>query len=395
MQTATVFGEWKIKKPIGTGTHGKVYEIENPGTSKCAYKIMKIPVQCNNAPDTFPKKTQEICLKEVRKEIGDSIKFLQTRDRGRYFVSYEDFSFSNSDDFKTLTLQIRMEWLMSLSDVMEQTFLTEDEILRLSINICTCLEKCREMKYVYSNLKPDNIFITPKRCKLGDFGNFGNYEPVNMNVAMRKTQEYSAPETVKTGEINLTCDTYSLGLIMYSLLNSNRLPFIPAGNKPVGINDINTAVHKRCSNFVFPEPENGSIAIRKIIAKACAFSPEARYESPSQMKSDLLYVLNKQEEIYAEENADMAKKTAEKPEKPVPVVEGIKTYAYDDSRRKSISIDKKKKILLIAIAIAFAVLVGLIIATVVRDVSSAEISFLPEAMLQNYGFRQAFSQYLI
>ena len=390
---APVFGNWKIIKPIGTGTYGKVYEIENDEGLKGAYKIMKIPVEFKDSPDTFPRKTQEMCLKEVRKDILSSIKYLQMKDRGRYFVSYEDYSFTPSSDFKSLTLQIRMEWLMSLSEITAQTALTEDEILRLAINICSCLEKCREMNYVYANLKPNNIFITPKRCKLGDFGNFGNYEPVNMNISMRKTQEYMAPEMIKSGEVNETSDTYSLGLIIYSLLNNNRLPFIPRYSKTVGINDITAAIEKRCSNYVLPDPDNGSTAIRKIIAKACSSNTALRYSSPSQMKQDLLYVLHKQEELlgtYQEEKEDVTEET--KPEeKTRPSLENIKTYEYDDSRKINISIDKKKKILLIAIAVVFAILVGLIVATVVRD-ATADVINLSEVTLQSYGFGQAFSK---
>ena len=389
----TVFGTWEVGKPLGTGTYGKVYEITNHDGTKGAYKVMKIPVELKDSPDSFPKKTQEMCLKEVKRDILGSIKYLQLNDKGKYFASYEDYSFTPSDDFKTLTLKIRMEWLMSLSEITAQTALSEDEILRLAINVCNCLEQCRKMNYVYANLKPNNIFITPKRCKLGDFGNFGYYEPSNMNVSMRKTQEYMAPEMIKFGEINYTSDTYSLGLIMYSLLNNNRLPFIPKYEKTVGINDINTAIEKRCNNYIFPDPDNGSLAIRKIITKACSSSPSARYQSPSEMKEDLLFVLHKQEELsgaYSEtEKETRREENSGQAEKNIPSVEGIKTYEYDDSKKAKITLDKKKKILLIAIAVVFAVLVGLIVATFVRDAQPAMITFSPEVILNDYGFGQA------
>lgn len=397
-EKATVFETWKIKKTIGTGTYGKVYEAENAEGEKSSYKIMKIPVEPDNNPETFPKKTQEACLKEVKRDIISTVKYLQMNDRGRYFVSYEDFAFTASPDNKTLTFEIRMEWLMSLAEITEKTALAEDEILRLAINICTCLEKCRKLGMIYPNLKPDNIFIAPDRCKLGDLGNFGFYEPVNMNVSMRKTQEYSAPELINENELNETSDTYALGLVIYSLLNNNRLPFIPRYTKTVGINDITEAIEKRSSNYVFPDPDNGSTAIKKIISKACTFSVNERYSSPSEMKRDLIYVLRKQEELLreAEEKAKEAEKEAEKEEeKAVPSVEGITTYAYDDSHRRHISIDKKKKILLIAIAVVFLILVALIVATFVRDIQPQAIVNPLEVRLQNYGWGQAFSEYII
>lgn len=397
-EKATVFETWKVKKTIGTGTYGKVYEIENSDGEKSVYKIMKIPVEPDNSPGTFPRKTQEDCLKEVKRDILSTVKYLQVNDRGRYFVSYEDFAFSASPDSRTLTFEIRMEWLMSLSDIAGQTALAEDEILRLAINICTCLEKCRKLGIVYPNLKPDNIFIAPDRCKLGDLGNFGFYEPVNMNVSMRKTQEYSAPELINSGKLNETSDTYSLGLIIYSLLNNNRLPFIPRYTKTVGINDITDAINKRSSNYIFPDPDNGSEAIKKIISKACSFSVDARYSSPTDMKRDLIYVLKKQEEEFENNSSEMGETVPEvtnDEEKIVPSVEGIKTYAYDDSHKKHLSVDKKKKILLIAIAVVFLILVALIVATFLRDIQPVAILNPLEVKLQNYGWGQAFSEYII
>lgn len=388
---ASVFGTWETGSPLGTGTYGKVYEIHNAAGTKGAYKIMKIPVELTDSPDTFPKKTQEACLKEIKRDILGSIRYLQQNDRGRYFTSYEDYILTPSPDFKTLTVQIRMEWLMSLAQITEQTDFSEDEILRLAINVCTCLEKCREMNHVYANLKPTNIFITPKRCKLGDFGNFGTYEPSNMNISMRKTQEFMAPEMIKNGEINQTSDTYSLGLIIYYLLNGNKIPFIPKYSKNVSINDLTNAIDKRSNNYIFPDPDSGSDAIRKIIAKACSYSPQARYQSPTDMKRDLIFVLRKQEELLNDrKNKEPA---IEKPydEKNAPNIDAVKTYEYDDSKKTHISLDKKKKILLIAIAVAFAVLIALIVATVLRDVQPALITPPTEVLIQYDGFGQAFS----
>lgn len=391
---STVFGNWKTTRPLGTGTHGNVYEIVDEHGRKCAYKVMRIPVSTEDEPDTFPKKTQEIRLKEVGKDIKSSIAFLQRYDRGRSFVSYEEFSLAASEDFKTLTLKLRMERLMSLTEIMNSTTLTEDEILRLAINICICLEKCRKIDYIYPNLKPENIFVTPERCKLGDLGNFGFYEPRNTNIAMRKSQDYMAPELYERGDINVTCDTYSLGLVIYALLNRNRLPFIPGTTASVTVADSTRAIEKRCRNYVLPDPVAGSVAIRKIIAKACAFKPEMRYQSPSEMKQDLGYVLSKQEELLGtytepEERVPVEEIIEEETttEKPVasPALDTVKTYTYASKSGIKISLDKKKKILLIAIAVVFLALVGLVIAAFIQETSPEMIIMnIPEVISQTY-----------
>lgn len=363
---STVFGTWEINKPLGIGAYGKTYEITNFTKEEGIYKIMKIPVELKKTPGEFPVKTQQDCLKEVRNDILSSIKYIQVSDKGRFFVKYEDYSLTPSEDFRTLTMKIRMEKLVNLTTVSQQHKFSEAEVLRLAVNICRCLEKCREMDYVYTNLKPNNIFITDRGCKLGDFGTFGMYEPTKMNVAMRKTQEYMAPEFIKFGEINSTSDTYALGLIMYSLLNNNKLPFIPRFEENIGISDTNLAIEKRCANYVFSDPDNASEKVKNIIFKACSPSVGNRYETPTDMKNDLLVALGEQ----TEENpfAVNSPVYADEKEKSSGVsLDNLKMYEYTNKKKQKGSLDKKKKILLFAIAFVFLLLIVVAAVIILKD----------------------------
>ena len=369
MQTTTVFGTWQISRPLGTGTHGKTYEITNFTGEEGIYKLIKIPIELKKDPNEFPVKTHLDAVKEMKNDILSSIKYIRLKDNGKYFVRYEDCAFVPSDDFTSLSVSVRMEKLLSLSSVLERQTLSQDEVLRLAVNVCRCLEKCREMDYVYTNLKPNNIFITNTGCKLGDFGTFGLYEPKKINVAMRKSQDYMAPEMIKFGEINSTSDTYALGLIMYSLLNGNKLPFIPRYEDQIGINDANLAIEKRCANYVFTDPDNASPEVRDIIFKACASAVGNRYESPTQMKNDLLAALGEQEETNPFEQSveipldkgDDGDDTASRS------MENITTYEYADNSKKRRKIDKKKLILLIAIAVVFLALIAVVALIVSED----------------------------
>lgn len=379
MQTTTVFGTWQISRPLGTGTHGKTYEITNFTGEEGIYKLIKIPIELKKDPNEFPVKTHLDAVKEMKNDILSSIKYIRLKDNGKYFVRYEDCAFVPSDDFTSLSVSVRMEKLLSLSSVLERQTLSQDEVLRLAVNVCRCLEKCREMDYVYTNLKPNNIFITNTGCKLGDFGTFGLYEPKKINVAMRKSQDYMAPEMIKFGEINSTSDTYALGLIMYSLLNGNKLPFIPRYEDQIGINDANLAIEKRCANYVFTDPDNASPEVRDIIFKACASAVGNRYESPTQMKNDLLAALGEQEETNPFEQSveipldkgDGGDDTTSRS------MENITTYEYADNSKKRRKIDKKKLILLIAIAVVFLALIAVVALIVSEDLpQNASVRFV-------------------
>lgn len=373
MQTTTVFGTWQISKPIGTGTYGKTYEITNFTGEEGIYKLIKIPIELVKDPDEFPIKTHKDKTKEIRNDFLGSVAYINLNDEWKHFVKYEDCSFVPSDDFTSLSVSIRMEKLLSLSTVIARQSLSQDEVLRLAVNVCRCLEKCREMDYIYTNLKPNNIFITNTGCKLGDFGTFGLYEPKKINVAMRKSQDYMAPEMIKFGEINPTSDTYALGLIMYSLLNGNKLPFIPRYEDQVGINDANLAIEKRCSNYVFTDPDNATPDVKAIIFKACDPAVVNRYESPTQMKNDLLAALGEQSEENPFEKAVEIplEHNVEEPETTQHKMENITTYEYDNGNKKDKKLDRKKLILLIAIAVAFLVLIAVVAAIIMRDVSES------------------------
>lgn len=380
----SVFGTWQISKPLGTGTYGKTYEITNFTGEVGVYKLMKIPVEVDRKPDEFPIKTIKDKAKEIRNDFLGSVAYINLNDGGKYFVKYEDVSIVPSDDFKTLSVSVRMEKLLSLSAVLERQSLSQDEVLRLAVNVCRCLEKCREMDYVFTNLKPSNIFITSTGCKLADFGTFGLYEPKKINVAMRKSHDYMAPEMIKFGEINPTCDTYALGLIMYSLLNGGKLPFIPRYEDQVGINDANLAIEKRCANYVFTDPDNASPEVKEIIFKACASSVGSRYENPTQMKNDLLLALGEQTEENPFEKPveiPLSKPQDDKDTKNVGAIENITTYEYDNGTKKHKRPDKKKLILLIAIAVVFLALVAVVAAILLKDLpdNSAFISLQDSA----------------
>lgn len=369
MQTTTVFGTWQISKPLGTGTYGKTYEITNFTGEAGIYKLIKIPVELIKNPDEFPVKTHKDRAKEIRNDFLGSVAYINLNDEWKHFVKYEDCSVVPSDDFTTLSVSVRMEKLLSLSAVLERQSLSQDEVLRLAVNVCRCLEKCREMDYVYTNLKPNNIFITSTGCKLGDFGTFGLYEPKKINVAMRKSQDYMAPEMIKFGEINPTSDTYALGLIMYSLLNNNKLPFIPRYEDQVGINDANLAIEKRCANYVFTDPDDASEEVKKIIFKACDSSVSNRYESPTEMKNDLLAALGEQrEENPFEKSVEIPLDNSDSSDDVPNIMENITTYEYDNGNKKDKKLDRKKMILLIAIGVVFLVLVAVIAVIIMRDI---------------------------
>ncbi|MBQ7118408.1 MAG: protein kinase [Clostridia bacterium] len=310
-----VFGEWYTDRQIGTGTDGKVFSIyreKYDGTKETSIlKIIRLGENRSERKTFDLSENEDIYVEDfdddyekIIRNIKKNIKSVRKSDDGKYFVRYEDMELRKASDGKGKLILIRLEECRSLSDILKDLSFTLDETLRLGINICNSLIKCRSFGYIYPNLKPENVlFDRSGGCKLGDFGTFSCLEPAKTSVAYKRTQYFMAPEFIKTGNVNCTVDTYSLGLILYMLTNRNRLPFMEPYPQNVTINSYNTATQMRVSGNEISRPALASDELWKIIRKACAFNINERYFTPNQMLSDLKNALaNKpfEEAVYDE-----------------------------------------------------------------------------------------------
>lgn len=298
-----VFGQWYVDRQLGNGTDGKVFTIYKEkfdGTRETAIMKMLRLGENRNERKTFnlnEEAEEDISLgfDKIINNIRKNIETVKKADNGKFFIRYEDFELRKASDGKGRLILIKLEEGKSLAEVLKGFSFTLEETYRLGINICQALQKCRSFGYIYPNLKPENIlFDKDGRCKIGDFGSFSCLEPAKTSISYKRTQYYMSPEFIRTGNINCTCDTYSLGLILYMLTNCNRLPFTEPYPENVTVNSLNESTNKRIRGESMPRPVHASDALWKIISKACAFRPNDRYFTPEQMLSDLKNALNNQ-----------------------------------------------------------------------------------------------------
>lgn len=318
-----VFGQWYTDKQLGNGTDGKVFSIykENYDGSResSVLKIIRLGENRNerkvfSSDENIVAETEDEYYDKIIKSITDNIDTVKKADDGRHFIKYENVELRRASDGKGRLILIKLENAKSLSELLKEFSFTLDETLRLGINICSALVKCRSFGYIYPNLKPENIlFDADGRCKLGDFGSFSCLEPSKTSVAFKRTQYYMAPEFIRTGNINCTADTYSLGLVLYMLTNRGRLPFTEPHPQKVTVNSLNNSVERRLAGEEMEKAVFASEELWQIIKKACDFNPNKRYFTPDQMLSDLKNALNnkpfeepKYDEVYSKsvENDD-------------------------------------------------------------------------------------------
>ena len=290
-----VFGSWQLGRQIGSGTDGRVYRITRKDGEKTEKSIVKIIrfsherlIGENEAVTNFPAFSKAEYCRAMIKNVTDNLDLVMKTDAGRFFAKCEEWETKPGSDGASTNLLIRMEPLTPLSEFINDFAFTETEVLRLALCLCQSLDKCRDFGYVYPNLKPENVmFDATGRCKLGDFGTFSLTQPKKNSIAYRKTQQYMAPEFLKEGRLGCASDTYSLGLIMYVLLNKGRLPFLSQGVNEPTLNEYTEAVAKRCAGEKIAPPLHASERVAKIVLRAVEYDEGARYITPRQMLGDI------------------------------------------------------------------------------------------------------------
>lgn len=290
-----VFTNWTVKELIGQGSFGKVYRIEREefGTVyQAAMKKIVIPQSQEDIEDAISEGMDEQSVTSYFQgfveEIVNEFRLMSQLKGHTNIVSYEDHMVVPHEDGIGWDILIRMELLKSLKNVTAEKNMTEAEVIRLGMDMCSALEICEKMNIIHRDIKPENIFVTTfGEYKLGDFGIARTAEKTMSNLSKKGTYTYMAPEVYKGEEYNATADIYSLGLVMYRFMNYNRAPFLPAYPQPISFSDREASLTKRISETPMPAPACGSKELKRIILKACAYRPAARYQSPAEMRSDL------------------------------------------------------------------------------------------------------------
>ena len=304
-----IFGSWYLSRQIGKGSFGKVYEItrEEYGTTyRSALKIISIPQDEDDVKTRLASGTEMESVTEyykgILKEIVNENEIMAQLKGNSNIVSYEDHQIIRHEDGIGYDILIRMELLTPLLDRMMQKKLDEKEVVRLGIDMCKALELCHRKNIIHRDIKPQNIFISDNGdYKLGDFGIARTIEKTTGGMSKKGTDKYMAPEVYRGDNYDLTVDLYSLGIVLFSLLNGNRGPFLPAPPARVTHNDEEEARTRRMRGEPIPDPAEGGGLLAAIIRKACAFDPKDRYPSAEKMREDLeSYLVNYGDEDYSE-----------------------------------------------------------------------------------------------
>jgi eukaryotic-like serine/threonine-protein kinase len=201
----------------------------------------------------------------------------------------------------------------------EPKMISQDQILKIAIQICDGLHAAHDKGIIHRDIKPANLFLTRSgTVKILDFGlaklfvteaaedergeaaknttpppTIGGVVAIDATTLARDgaamgTANYMSPEQVRREKLDSRTDLFSFGLVLYEMATGQRA-FMGDGRTQVQeaiLTEPPTPIHEL--NATIPS------ALEALVAKALQKDRNFRYQSAAEMRADLELVRNKE-----------------------------------------------------------------------------------------------------
>ena len=283
---------WHAVDYLGSGSGGSVYRIvRDADGAAAAMKIIRIP---RNADEIETLRGMGLNDEEISHrfenqliEVYDKFSALSEMRGEPNVVPVDDVQYVHMEGGQSCAVFARMELLTPLRSVLGGSF-SEETVLAIGIDVLSGLERYQQRRLVHGDIRPENVLVfRDGSCGLSDFG------VADRLAEMRRDSDsgacdFASPEVFLGKPAQSESDIYSVGMLLYWLCNGLHVPFTPAYS-------TGDAVAMRMSGGAIPEPQFGSDALKRIIAKACAYDTQERYRSASAMRRELMKLLKREE----------------------------------------------------------------------------------------------------
>lgn len=207
--------------------------------------------------------------RRVGEDIMKEAELLKTLSSLDGFLSYDGWQMEPITRHRLgYELYLISSYKRSLEKYVRKNPVTHLDAINLGLDLCSALSVCRQAGSLYVDLKPSNIFLSDKKdYRIGDLG-FVDLNALRYTTLPEKYHsKYTPPELFDPmAQLNLTVDTYAVGMILYQLYNDGQLPF-----------------KKRSAEQVLPSPINADYELAEIIMRAIDPDPDNRWTDPADM----------------------------------------------------------------------------------------------------------------
>ena len=301
-----VWSDWIIHEKLGEGSFGQVFRARKERfgvTQEAAIKVVRIPgddVELKRVQSGYGLNEQELkeyFYPEVEK-LKKEIVLMQELGEDSHIVRILDFEIIDAPDaIVGWYILIRMELLECLENYIKRADISVADVVAIGEDVLTSLEVCEERNIIHRDIKPANLFRSDKGVyKLGDFGIARDMRAGMGSLSHKGTENYMAPEVYLGKKYTSNIDIYALGIVLYKLLNRNRLPFMNEEKLTAG--SVERAFQKRNTGEELPKPVESTDTLYEIIKKMCAYNPNERFQTALEVKKALSeYRQNHKEEL--------------------------------------------------------------------------------------------------
>ena len=257
MATVDTLGKYEIKRQLGKGAMGTVYEGWDPIIER------RVAIKTVNLPDASDPETEE-ALARFRREA-------QAAGRLTHPNIVGVFDYGEAAELAYIVMEyVDGPPLKTLLDKQER--FTIANTVRIMDDLLAGLQFSHDRGVVHRDIKPANLMLTSGgQAKIADFG-IARIESSSMTQAgtVLGTPAYMSPEQIMGQVVDARSDIYSSGVLLYQLLTGER-PF--EGGM--------SAIMHKALNTEPPLPSQISVtapaAFDAVVRKAMAKRPEDRF----------------------------------------------------------------------------------------------------------------------
>ena len=164
------------------------------------------------------------------------------------------------------------EYVQSMEEYCCRREITPLVAVKLVHSACQAAIQCYQNGIAHMDLQPGNLLVTPTgMVQLTDFSSAVPLGEVSQVKELRGTPAYMAPEVFHQKAYSQAADVYSLGILLYCLLNQGRLPLTDRYTP-------HEAAQKRIEGHSFRLEGLYPESLRAVVEKACSYQPAQRYK---------------------------------------------------------------------------------------------------------------------
>ncbi len=301
-----ILPEWTLSYILGEKRGETLYQAEKTSgdtTRYSAIRAISIPADKEEAEELHEKFHDTESYKKhidyLVKRRKAELQLLRSLSSKPGIVSIkESYDISNSDETSYL-LVARYDYIETFDSYVRSNGLTVGAAIRMGIDVCKGLENVRKLELVHGAVRPENIYVNDHgRFKLGGF---------DIDLIEKKRQisqdeisalRYASPEMCTGKEYTFSADVYSLGMVLYGVLNGGKLPFENECSQE-------KALERRLSGENIPKPAYNAGKLNEVVMKACSFEAKKRYPSPYYMRKALEDAFAELQNAMLDENTDI------------------------------------------------------------------------------------------